>query len=156
MTAAKSSHGWLSLWLINHQLEILDLVVWEHFTQTLLHNSKLYPFGVVFSKWAVSKVIELFLLRSPVLILIFLDLTRKNSILLHWLRKRQKWEQWKKILPLKIIHFGLRDLWKGLFVSREVRGWCHECHFLHHEGRRVSSKSPEWCKKWHEWHHPLT
>ena len=57
---------------------------------------------------------------------------------------------WKSVL------FGLLDLWKGFVVAQEVRGWCHECQLLHHEGRRVSSKSPEWCKSWHEWHHPLT
>ena len=68
--------------------------------------------------------------------------------------KSPKWQ--KLFFHEKSVIFGLRDLWKGLVVAREVRGWCHECHFLHHEGRRVSSKSPEWCKKWHEWHHPLT
>ena len=68
--------------------------------------------------------------------------------------KSPKWQ--KLFFREKSVIFGLRDLWKGLVVAREVRGWCHECHFLHHEGRRVSSKSPEWCKKWHEWHHPLT
>ena len=40
MAAARSSDGYLSLWLIN-QLEILDLEVWGHFTPTLFYNSKL-------------------------------------------------------------------------------------------------------------------
>ena len=40
MAAAKSSDGYLSLWLIN-RLEILDLEVWGHFTPTLFYNSKL-------------------------------------------------------------------------------------------------------------------
>ena len=79
-----------------------------------------------------------------------------NSILLCWLEQREKSEVRQTVFRLKISLLGLQDLWKGLFVAREVRGWCHECQFLHHEGRRVSSKSPEWCKNWHEWHHPLT
>ena len=69
------------------------------------------------------------------------------------------WSEYQFHLQVAIVGaslLGLWDLWKGLFVAREVRGWCHECQFLHHEGRRVSSKSPEWCKNWHEWHHPLT
>ena len=84
------------------------------------------------------------------------NLTQFNSILLCWLEQREKSEVRQTVFRLKISLFGLQDLWKGLFVAREVRGWCHECQFLHHEGRRVSSKSPEWCKNWHEWHHPLT
>ena len=80
----------------------------------------------------------------------------KNSILLCWLEQREKSEVRQTVFWLKISLLGLQDLWKGLFVAWEVRGWCHECQFLHHEGRRVSSKSPEWCKNWHEWHHPLT
>ena len=80
----------------------------------------------------------------------------RNSILSCWLEQREKSEVRQTVFRLKISLLGLRDLWKGLFVAREVRGWCHECQFLHHEGRRVSSKSPEWCKNWHEWHHPLT
>ena len=76
------------------------------------------------------------------------------QLLHHSWRKKVQGDE--KKIPLKISCLGLLDHWKGLFVAWEVRGWCHECHFLHHEGRRVSSKSPEWCKKWHEWHHPLT
>ena len=82
--------------------------------------------------------------------------TPGNSMLSYWLVQREKSEVRQTVFRLKISLLGLQDLWKGLFVAREVRGWCHECQFLHHEGRRVSSKSPEWCKNWHEWHHPLT
>ena len=90
---------------------------------------------------------------GTLLMLLFLS---GNSILLCWLEQREKSEVRQTVFRLKISLLGLQDLWKGLFVAREVRGWCHECQFLHHEGRRVSSKSPEWCKNWHEWHHPLT
>ena len=71
---------------------------------------------------------------------------------------RTTWKVWGKAncFSAENQSFGPSILWKGLFVAREVRGWCLECQFLHHEGRRVSSKSPEWCKNCHEWHHPLT
>ena len=45
-----------------------------------------------------------------------------------------------KFFSLKISSFGLRDLWKGLFVARGWGGWGHECQLL-----GVGSRVPTFC-----------
>ena len=60
----------------------------------------------------------------------------EKNILLYWLEQREKSSVAAKWFSAENqFFFGLLDLWKGLFVALEMRGWCHSCQLLHHSWR---------------------